>query len=99
MNSNLDNSPILKKLERENESTRVQQSYVELRTQFAKWKEALSNHRRPDRFMITSKWIIVSLLEAIDQFITARLVNIALIKDLNSLDKEPLAFTFRINQK
>ena len=44
--------------------------------------------------MITSKWIIVSLLEAIDQFIMARLVNIALIKDLNSLDKEPLVFTF-----
>ena len=45
--------------------------------------------------MITSKWIIVSLLEAIDQFIMARLVNIALIKDLNSLDKEPLVFICR----
>ena len=61
------------------ESTRVHQSYLDVRNQFGAWEKALKEHRRPDRFMITSEWIIISLLEAIDNYISARLQNIGKI--------------------
>ena len=54
-----------------------------MRNQFGAWEKALKEHRRPDRFMITSEWIIISLLEAIDNYISARLQNIGKIYTFN----------------
>ena len=54
-----------------------------MRNQFGAWEKALNEHRRPDRFMITSEWIIISLLEAIDNYIQARLQNIGMIYDFS----------------
>jgi len=73
------------------ETCRIQQTYVDVRTHFKQWYELYKQEgQRRERLWLSSKWILVSLLAALDRFIEWRVTMIGRIKDLNALDKDSL---------